>query len=99
MKPQEQGWSGTEDLFGQRLETLLDLRHPLARLAGETEWSVLSESFGVLYDAEQGRPGLPIRLLVGLHYLKHAFDLSDVEVVLRGWRIKGWCHWCSWRGS
>ena len=31
MKPQEQGWSGTEDLFRQRLENLLDLRHPLTK--------------------------------------------------------------------
>ena len=94
MKPQEQGWSGTEDLFRQRLENLLDLRHPLARLAGEIEWSVLSESFGVLYDAEQGRPGLPIRLLVGLHYLKHAFDLSDEEVVLRWVENPYWQYFC-----
>ena len=74
MKPQEQGWSGTEDMFRQRRENLLDLRHPRVRLADEIKWSVLSESFGVLYDAAHGRPGLPIRLLVGLHYLKHAFD-------------------------
>ena len=26
MKPQQQGWSGTEDLSRQRLENLLDLR-------------------------------------------------------------------------
>ena len=34
MKPQEQGWSGTEDLSHQRLENLLDLRHPPTRLSG-----------------------------------------------------------------
>jgi transposase, IS5 family len=55
----------------------LDFRHPLVRLSEELDWEVFTEAFGPLYDAEQGRPGLPIRLLVGLHYLKHAFDLSD----------------------
>lgn len=69
-------------MFRQRLENLIDLRHPLVRLAGEMDWQVFSDSFGSLYDAEHGRPGLPVRLLVGLHYLKHAFDLSDEEVVL-----------------
>ncbi|EMN01667.1 transposase PF05598 domain protein [Leptospira noguchii str. 2007001578] len=28
-----------------------------------------------------GRPGLRIRLLVGLHYLKHAYNVSDEKVV------------------
>lgn len=43
----------------------------------------LVDEFGVLY-AEQGRPGVPIRLMVGLHYLKHAYGLSD-EVVVKTW--------------
>lgn len=30
-----------------------------------------------------GRPRLPIRLMVSLLYLKHAFNLSDEEVVIR----------------
>lgn len=70
-------------MFGPRLGNLLDRRHPLARLSARIDWSAFSQSFGVLYDAKLGRPGLPLRLLVGLHYLKHAFDLSDEEVVLR----------------
>jgi hypothetical protein len=33
---------------------------------------------------EHGRPGGPIRLMAGVHYLKHAFGLSD-EAVVKGW--------------
>ena len=33
--------------------------------------------------AAAGRPRLPMRLLLSLLYLKHAFDLSDAEVVAR----------------
>ena len=29
----------------------------------------------------EGRPGKPTRLMVGLHYLKHTYNLSDEEVV------------------
>lgn len=35
MKPVEPIRSGTEDMFRERLENLLDLRHPLARLSHE----------------------------------------------------------------
>ena len=94
MKPVEQCSSATEDMFRQRLENLLDLRHPLARLSARIEWSVFSQSFGELYAAELGRPGLPIRLLVGLHYLKHAFDMSDEEVVMRWVENPYWQYFC-----
>jgi hypothetical protein len=33
---------------------------------------------------EHGRPGGPIRLMAGVHYLKHVFGLSD-EAVVKGW--------------
>ena len=94
MKPREQDRSATEELFRHRSENLLDLRHPLIRLSHEVEWDVFDESFGLLYDAEQGRLGLPVRLLVGLHYLKHAFDMSDEEVVLRWVENPYWQYVC-----
>ncbi len=84
MKPRETEKSDVGDLFRERLENLIDCRHPLAKLSEVVDWPVFEEAFGALYDAEQGRPGVPIRLMVGLHYLKHAFDRSDEEVVL-GW--------------
>ena len=63
----------------QRLADLIDPHHRLARLAGFIDWSAIKARFRVLYVAGVGRPGVPIRLMVGLHYLKHAFDLSDEE--------------------
>jgi len=30
---------------------------------------------------DKGRPAKPTRLMVGLHYLKHTYNLSDEEVV------------------
>jgi hypothetical protein len=35
-----------------------------------TNWPVFEQALGMYYANEIGRPGLPIRLLVGLHYLK-----------------------------
>ncbi len=80
MKPKKQERTPCDDFFSQRLEEMLNHRHELYRLAGKIEWSAVEERFGDLY-SEEGRPGIPIRLMVGLHYLKHAFDKSDEAVV------------------
>lgn len=61
----------------------LDLRHPLVRLAGLIAWEAFEDEFGPLYHESTGRPGKPIRLMVGLTYLKHTYDLSDEEVCAR----------------
>ena len=71
------------NLFRSLLTQLLDLGHPLVRLAKALDWSGFEKCFGALYVENVGRPGLPTRLMVGLHYLKYAFDESDESVVER----------------
>ncbi|CCG42999.1 conserved hypothetical protein [Magnetospirillum molischianum DSM 120] len=46
-------------------------------------WGFFDERFAPLY-AETGRPGVPTRLIVGLHLLKHMYGLSD-EAVCDRW--------------
>lgn len=41
-----------------------------------------------------GRPGIRIRLVVGLIYLQHASDLSDEEVVAEWVENPYWPHFC-----
>ena len=75
-----------EDLFRSRLENQIDLRHPLAQLAGRMPWAELEDALAPTLppDPERGgRPSLPVRLMAGLLYLKHAYDLSDEEVCVR----------------
>jgi transposase, IS5 family len=79
MRPKSPIPSATDDLFRHRLSNILDQRHALLRLAGLIEWSRFEQEYGALY-AEQGRPGLPTRLMVGLHFLKHIKALSDEQV-------------------
>ena len=86
MKPKKPEKTPQDDLFRMRLDNLLDQRHELYRLASKLDWKAAEERFGALY-SEEGRPGIPIRLMVGLHYLKHAFNESDesvVAILLRG---------------
>ncbi len=72
------------DLFRERLDNMLNQRHALYRLADRVDWSVFDKAFGALYCPDNGCPGKPTRLLVGLHYLKHCYGLSD-EAVVSGW--------------
>ena len=72
------------DLFRERLDNMLNQRHALYRLADLLDWSVFDKEFGALYCPDNGCPGKPTRLLVGLQYLKHCYGLSD-EAVVSGW--------------
>ena len=71
------------ELFQSRLDNMLDPEHPLVKLAGLIDWSGFDEAYGHFY-TQKGRPGLPTRLMAGLHLLKHMEGLSD-EVVCKRW--------------
>jgi hypothetical protein len=99
----------TDDFFRARLDTMIDLRHPLAVLATRMPWTEIeaalapafahrdragrlvegADLFGPTVQlagagvSNAGRPRLPLRLMVSLLYLKHAFNLSDEELVER----------------
>jgi IS5 family transposase len=66
---------GETDMFRNRLDNMIDMRHELVPLAGLIDWNRSDEAFGDHY-AEKGRPGLPTRPIVGLHLLKHARGVS-----------------------
>jgi IS5 family transposase len=83
-----------DDLWRARLSQQIDLRHPLVRLAGLIDWATFEARFGKLYHPQLGRPGVPIRLMVGLCYLQHTFCLSDQEVVARWVENPYWQHFC-----
>jgi IS5 family transposase len=68
--------------------------HPLVRLAQDINWEAFEEHFGQFYVEKKGRPGKPTRLLVGLHYLKHAFSESDESVVERLLENPYWQFFC-----
>ena len=77
MRPRERRDTGQTDLFRARLDQILDLAHPLVKLARTIAWSFLEQPFRAVYDEDPGRPPLPTRLMAGLAILKHLHDLSD----------------------
>jgi len=99
----------TDDFFRARLDSMIDMHHPLAVLATRMPWAAIeaalapafahkdrqvkivegADLFGPTNElvgagvSARGRRRLPIRLMVSLLYLKHAFNLSDEELVQR----------------
>ena len=65
------------------LETMLDSKHPLFKLANMVDWSLFEKSFAPLFCADNGRPPKPIRLMTGLLMLKHLRNVSDEQVVVQ----------------
>lgn len=69
------------ELYQSHLDQILAHEHPLHKLSHQIDWGVFQDEFGALYSPGRGRPGIPIRVMVALHYLKHAYDVSDERVV------------------
>lgn len=85
MKPPTDNPEATQhDLFRSELRQMIDLRHPLVKLAERIDWSRFDEQFGATYCEEHGRPGIRTRQMVALTYLKYTHDLSDDDTV-QGW--------------
>jgi len=99
----------TDDFFRARLDTMIDMRHPLVVLSTRMPWEQIEATLAPLFAhkarsgrvvehadmfgpamalegagiSNRGRPRLPIRLMVALLYLKHAYGESDESVVER----------------
>lgn len=72
------------DLLRPRLVDMIDGRHELVRLAALIDWSWFEREWSGFFPAQEGRPATHPRLVAGLLYLQHAFNLSD-EAVLARW--------------
>jgi len=98
MRPKDTSFAETHgDLFRSRLEQILDRKHPLYVLANKIDWKRFDQSYGVLFAQKHGRPALPTRLVVGLHYLKHAYNESDESVVARFLENPYWQYFCGFK--
>ena len=72
-----------KDLFRPALDQIIDLGHPLVRLAGEIDWGFLEQRFASVCEAGPGQPPLPARLIAGLFIVKHMHSLSDEALCAR----------------
>ena len=94
MRPPTDLEPAPDDASKVRLALLVSHEHPLYRLAEAIDWSRFETELGPLYAEAVGRPGLPTRLMVGLHYLKYLFDESDESVVEKWVENPYWQFFC-----
>lgn len=81
-------------LFQAHFRQLLNPGHPLVRLADRLDWARFEAAFASCYSPDLGAPAKATRLMVGLQYLKYAFNESDESVVARWIENPYWQYFC-----
>ena len=74
-----------QDLFRPLLSSFLNPQQDLVLLAKAIDWSYFEQEFSKYY-AHTGKPSMPVRLLVGVHILKHLYHLGD-ETLVKEWEM------------
>lgn len=72
-----------KNLFRSTLKEIINPRHELVILSQQIDWKTFEDSFEPLY-SHTGKPGVPIRMMVGLLLLKRIYNLGD-ETVMAQW--------------
>jgi IS5 family transposase len=83
-------------MFELNFADLLDPNHELMRAAELINWDELHEALR-LYYSTLGRQGKPIRLMVGLHLLKHHYNCSDERAVEELHENAYWQYFCGFK--
>src|SRR5215471_16116700 len=65
MRPKKIVPTNELDLYRSRLEQIINPRHELVQLAGKLDWAWIDGQIAPLF-ADQGRPAVPTRFMVGL---------------------------------
>jgi len=82
------------ELFQAHFDQLLNPAHELVQLARRIDWARFEGSFASCYAQDMGAPAKATRLMVGLQYLKYAFNESDESVVARWVENPYWQYFC-----
>ena len=72
-------------LFQILLRDIVNPDHPLVLLTHAIDWEALETMFVDCYCQDNGRPACPIRVMVGLQYLRAIEGISDDDIL---------AHWC-----
>jgi IS5 family transposase len=94
MKPRSNADFNQLHLFKAPLIQILDLDHPLVVLADKIDWRRFDLALAECFPSDLGAPALSTRLIVGLLYLKHAFNESDESLLARWIENPYWQYFC-----
>ena len=82
------------DLFKKYLKNIVDPNHALCILTDKIDWTRFDKAFDKLYCQNNGRPAIPTRTMVALHYIKYAFNESDESVIAKYQENPYWQYFC-----
>lgn len=82
------------NVFKIPLDLYIDQNHELCILSKKIDWDQVEEDFSEYYCADNGRPSIPIRKIVGVILLKRTYNLSDESVVDRWKENPYWQYFC-----
>lgn len=94
MKPRLNPESTQRDLFRASFDQILNPKHPLVLLAQKIDWPRFEVAMADCYSPDMGAPAKAARLMVGLVYLKHAFNESDESLLDRWVENPYWQSFC-----
>lgn len=86
--------SGQKDLFRERLDSIINMRHRLVTLSRIIKWDWLESCVSKHYCHTNGRPGGSIRMMMGLLILKDIEGQSDESVCERWVENPYWQYFC-----
>ena len=82
------------ELFRSQLTNIINLQHPLCKMADSIDWVDLHEDLKGLYCEDFGRPAKSVQLMVGLHYLKYMKNISDEQLIETWIENPYWQYFC-----
>jgi len=68
------------NIFRPILIEIINPNHELVLLSAQIDWKRFENDFGQFY-SNTGKPGVPIRIMVGLMFLKISYNLGDLAVM------------------
>lgn len=86
MKPKKKPHQPQRNYLQPELRDIVNPRHELVLLNDSLDWPALEAHFESFYPVHNGRPGVSVRLLAGLHLIKHIYALSD-DASLAQWLV------------
>ena len=67
-------------IFEVALESFIDMNHELVLLSKQIDWEAVESEFAEYYCADNGRPSVPIRKMVGMLLLKNITFPTDAKL-------------------
>jgi len=82
------------NMFQIPLKQFINESHELVGLSKRMDWESIERDLSVYYCEDNGRPSVPIRLIVGVIMLRRIFNQSDESVLDRWVENPYWQYFC-----